>query len=174
MKPIWFDSVPAVEVPGAIFRLAQARTRIVRLLRALDAIGVDPRRDTPLRHPLVKLVECDVVLLGNVARMRRGRSSPRHLAALVPRLVEISDDKRRRLKQALPPDRHQPLLHALGRALASEEETFLEADALDLVRGVAHLGGIPLPLDEVAAAHLAEHGWGTVLPWPWDLSTSHP
>lgn len=172
MKPNWFAPVPAQEVPAAVVRLAEARSRVLRLLRALEHIGVDPRNDPPLRHPLVKLVECDVVLLGNLARMRGAGS--RHLAALVPRLLEIARDKRERTKQALPADRYHLLLPALGRVAHSIEDTLADADAITLDGEVPSLGGTPLPLDDVSAAHLAAHGWGTALPWPWHLGTSRP
>src|SRR5262245_10184872 len=89
-----------LEIEGAVTRLTEARGQVLRLARALVAIGVDPRKDVPLRFPLVKLVELDLVLLGTLARIRQGHTLHAELAAP---LIAISHDKRQRMRDALPP-----------------------------------------------------------------------
>ena len=174
MRLTWFPSVPAAEVPAAVVSLAHARARLLQFLRAFEALGLDPREHPRLRYPLVKIVECDVVLLGNLARMRQGRS-PRGFAAFVPQLAAIAEDKRRRARQALPPDVHEPLLSALAGVEVRVQDMLAEADAVVLDGPSSSLAGLPLPLDEATAQRLAETGWGTPrLPWPWHARHAQP
>lgn len=170
-------STPAA--PGSPYALfgpsvLAEKLRILRTLRALDRVGVDPMKFTAIREPLVRLAEVDQLLTTVLEVLERdGCREPEAAGSPYPTLLQISEATRGDVADRLPPRDRKAFDRATGEVAALEAEVWMQVDDFR-----AHAAAAPrtskagrasaAPMTDAEARRAAEKAWtpGKRLPRP--------
>jgi hypothetical protein len=111
-------------------RLVAARLDVLRLLRALDHVGVDPDdARTPLRKALIRLAEYDGLLTSTLAVLdAQGRGTPEPPSITFEQLLVIGPLHLDDVLKALTPADADAVRRALPHVHATEAEVLAEVD----------------------------------------------
>jgi len=114
-------------------RLIHEKLQVLRLLRALDRIGINPAKVRAVQTPLVRLAEVDAMLATLLEGFERfGCESPTAQETSAPDpisgVIAIAEEARANVRVALSPSDQRYLAKALTEVVATEAEVWTEID----------------------------------------------
>ena len=152
-------------------RIVHEKLQILRVLRGLDRIGIDPGESPELRAALVRLAEIDQMLTMMLEVLERdGCKRPnvgkKRAKDSFPGMLMLAEQVRAEVRDALDDDDQGAFGRALGEVAAVEPEIWMQVDELRERSGKSSRSGrgkrepmLPMSDDEVA--DLGARAWNS-------------